>query len=112
MIDHGLSGRHLAMIAEVLVPFAEAIESVGLFGSRATGTQKPESDINLVLYGPLTEAMVDRLWTRFSESLLPFSVDVVAYSLITEPALKQQIDAVMRPVLVREDLNHLRSQCF
>lgn len=111
MIDHGLSGRHLAMIAEASASFAEAIERVGLFGSRATGTQKPGSDINLVLYGPLTEPMVDRLWTRFSETLLPFSVDVVAYSLITEPALKQQIDAVMRPLLVREDLIRLRPKC-
>jgi predicted nucleotidyltransferase len=112
MIDHGLLGRHLAMIAEVLVPFAEAIESVGLFGSRATGTQKPGSDINLVLYGPLTEPMVDRLWTRFLESLLPFPVDVVAYSLITEPALKKQIDAVMRPLMVREDLIRRRPKCY
>lgn len=111
MIDHGLSGHHLAMIAEVLAPFAEAIEHVGLFGSRATGTQKPGADINLVLYGPLTEPMVDRLWTCFSETLLPFSVNVVAYSLNTEPALKQQIDAVKRPLLVREDLIRLRSKC-
>lgn len=111
MIDHGLSGSHLAMIAEVLAPFADAIDRVGLFGSRATRTQKLGSDINLVLYGPLTEPMVDRLWTRFSDTLLPFSVDVVAYSHIQEPGLKRQIDAVMWPLLVREDLICLRPKC-
>ncbi len=104
MGDHGLSDRQIAMIAAVLAPFSAQIERVGLFGSRATGTQKPGSDIDLVLYGSLTEATVDRLWTRFTDSLLPFSVDIVAYSLIQWPALQRHIDAVMRPLLSRDDL--------
>lgn len=107
MGDHGLSERQVAMIAEVLAPFAEHIERVGLFGSRATGTQKPGSDVDLVLYGSLTEAMADRLWTRFTDSLLPFSVDVVAYSLIQWPALQRHIDAVMQPLLSHDDLLRL-----
>jgi predicted nucleotidyltransferase len=107
MVDHGLSKAHVSMIAEVLAPFAPHIDSVGLFGSRATGTQKPGSDIDLVLYGPLTEAMVDRLWTRFTESLLPFSVDVVAYSCIQWPALQRHIDTVMLPLLSQQDLIRL-----
>ncbi|GFZ90371.1 hypothetical protein GCM10011497_20000 [Elstera cyanobacteriorum] len=107
MINHGLTPSHITIIADVLAPFALQIERVGLFGSRATGTQKPGSDIDLVLYGPLTEAMVDRLWTRFTESLLPVSVDVVAYALIQWPALQRHIDSTMLPLLSQQDLIRL-----
>jgi uncharacterized protein len=91
---HDLSAQQLAELARVLAPFAGQIDSVALFGSRATGTARPNSDIDLVLYGDVPAASVDRLWTLFDGSALALKVDVLAYSQIVTPALKAHIDAV------------------
>lgn len=95
---HGLTDRQLAILRGVLRPFADRIDRVGLFGSRATGTQRPNSDIDLVLYGTLGDAEIDRLWTLFDESALPMTVDVVAYRRIAHAGLKAHVDRVMRPL--------------
>lgn len=104
MADHGLSPPQLAEIARILAPFAEWIDSVALFGSRATGAFRANSDIDLVIHGPLSEAALDRLWTLFDASTLPLKVDVLAYDRIAAPALKAHIDAVGQPLFTREDL--------
>lgn len=62
------------------------------------GTYRPNSDIDLVLYGPVPETVVTDLKNAFEESILPMRVDVVAYDLITYPPLKAHIDAVMQPL--------------
>ena len=51
MIDHGLSERHLNLIRDLIREFAPDVESVSLFGSRATNSHKNYSDIDMVLYG-------------------------------------------------------------
>ena len=58
---HQLSQQQLAVLRAVLAPFADRIELVGIFGSRATGMARPNSDIDLVLYGDVEAAVVDRL---------------------------------------------------
>lgn len=104
MPEHGLTAEQLQIIREVLAPHAGVIQQVGLFGSRAKGTARPNSDIDLVLYGPLSEAIVDRVWTLFAESCLAVTVDIVAYDLIEAPALKSHIDAVMQPLFAQDGL--------
>jgi uncharacterized protein len=104
MTLHGLNPDHIQTIKALLRPYADTIETVGLFGSRATGSYRNNSDIDMVLYGSLTESTVDRLHTVFSESLLPMRVDVKAYSLVDYPPLKAHIDSVMYPLLHRADL--------
>lgn len=99
MIDHGLNEDQLRVIKETLENFAPAVESVSVFGSRATGTYKSYSDIDLVLYGDLDEETIDRLWTCFSESRLPYKVDVTAYNLVTHLPLKEHIDRVAKPLV-------------
>lgn len=104
MPDHGLSSDQLNIIRGVLSPYALVITQVGLFGSRALGTARPNSDIDLVLYGPLTEAMEDRIWTLFDESSLALKVDVSAYDLLSYPPLRLHIDEVMQPLFEQADL--------
>lgn len=99
MIDHGLSEDQLRLIKETIENFAPAVEAVSVFGSRATGTYKSYSDIDLVLYGDINEETIDRLWTCFSESRLPYNVDVTAYNLVTHPPLKEHIDLVAKPLV-------------
>ena len=102
--EHGLTQEHLETIRGILAPYAGRISKVALFGSRATGNYRHNSDIDLVLYGDLEERVVDRLWTLFSESNLPFPVDVKSYQLIRYRPLKGHIDRVGKVLFRQEEL--------
>lgn len=104
MTRHGLSPQQIRLITEILIPYAGKVDVVGLFGSRAQGTYRSNSDIDMVIKGSLNEDDVDRLYTLFDESLLPFKVDVNAYNLIDYPPLKDHIDLVFYPLLSHDDL--------
>lgn len=97
-VDHGLSPRQLATIRRILEPWAGRITAVEVFGSRATGTYRPNSDLDLLLHGDLDQRTIDRLWTLFHESNLPFAVDVKSYDLITHEPLREHMDRVRKPL--------------
>ncbi len=103
-MNHGLSDRQLTVLKEILAIYADEIVSAELFGSRATGDYRPNSDVDLVLRGGIREKQIDRLWTMFQESNLPFSVDVKGYELTTYPPLKAHIDKVCKPLFTQQDL--------
>lgn len=76
---------HLALVREVLrrhVPERE----VRAFGSRATGNAKETSDLDLAIIGdgPLGFATLAALRDDFSESNLPYRVDVVDWATVDE----------------------------
>ena len=100
-IDHGLSAAQLRLLQTILEDRAPAAESVSLYGSRASGTYRSYSDIDLVLFGDVAEETIDRLWTCFHESSLPCKVDVNAYHLISYPPLKAHIDRCAKPLFSR-----------
>jgi len=103
-IDHGLSEQQLEIIQRILAQFADKIDRIDLFGSRAQGTHRPNSDIDLVVWGNIDEKTADRLWTLFNESSLALKVDVLVYAQITKAALKVHIDLVSVPLFTRSDL--------
>lgn len=105
-MDHGLSEQQLEIIQRILAQFADKIDRVGLFGSRAQGTHRPNSDIDLVVWGNIDEKTADRLWTLFNESSLALKVDVLVYAQITKAALKEHIDLVSVPLFTKADLIH------
>lgn len=97
-VDHGLSARQLATVRRILEPWADRITAVDVFGSRATGAYRPNSDLDLLLHGDLDDRAVDRLWTLFHESNLPFAVDVTSYDLTTHEPLREHMDRVRQPL--------------
>lgn len=99
-----LSERDRAILCRVLAPFADRIERVGVFGSRALGGAKPQSDIDLVIWGSLDDASMARLWTEFDESSLAVPVDIVVHGTVLPPALRRHIDRVAKLLFVRNDL--------
>lgn len=103
-MNHGLSDRQLMVLKQILSLYAEEIVSVELFGSRATGDYRPNSDVDLVLRGDIEEKQIDRLWTLFYESNLPFSVDVKSYEMTTYPPLRAHMDKVRKPLFTQQDL--------
>lgn len=99
--NNGLTITQKKIIKEILQPFTNQIDMVGLFGSRATGLYRDNSDIDMVIYGDFKEEDANRLWTLFDASSLPLKVDVHIYSLITYPPLKYHIDSVMQPLFLK-----------
>jgi predicted nucleotidyltransferase len=104
MPDHGLDAKQIDILRRTLATYADKIECAGLFGSRATGKARANSDIDLVLYGALDEGDVIQLHGLFEESLLALKVDIQAYNHITYPPLKKHIDDVMQVLFDRADL--------
>lgn len=103
-----LTERDREALADVLGQFAENIERVDVFGSRATGAARSNSDIDLVVYGDLDEKAERRLWTLLEDSNLPLSVDLVVYSRIKNDLLREHVDAVGSPLFTRQDLRRRR----
>lgn len=105
MIDSiDLTERELEILRSVLASYACVIDTVGVFGSRAMGRAHPASDIDLVLYGQLTEQQIQRLWSKFDQSSLAVTVDIADYARIKHAPLKRHIDAAMKPLFHKSDL--------
>ncbi len=102
--DHGLSQGHLDCLRDILAPFAASIERVVVFGSRASGTYRPDSDIDLALYGSVEEKTVSRLHTLFMDSSLPMTVDIQAYERIQYQPLRRHIDMAGKTLFTHKDL--------
>ncbi|UTF50827.1 nucleotidyltransferase domain-containing protein [Desulfomicrobium sp. ZS1] len=91
----GLLESDLILIARAATQLPE-IHQVILFGSRAKGTHKPGSDVDLAIKGKnLAYESAIRLASLLNEeSPMPYFFDVVNYDAITEPQLLEHIDRV------------------
>lgn len=66
-----------------------------LFGSRAKGTYKPGSDIDICLKGnDLNNSDILTLKTAVDALDLPWQIDLVHYDTLADPAVKEHIDRV------------------
>ena len=90
----GLGEQTLARIRAVLAA-QPAVEKAVLYGSRAKGTHKPGSDIDLTLCG---EAITPRDVSRIAEALdaldLPSVIDLSAFGQLRHAALREHIERV------------------
>ncbi len=69
-----------------------SIEKVILFGSRALGTSRPESDIDLALFGCLDLYDLSHVRENLDELSTPYLFDVVDYASIENQEFKKHID--------------------
>ncbi len=92
-MTYGLSNTQLQEIIQFIATYPEVEEAV-LFGSRALGTYKPASDVDIALKGEaVTASLAARLKFDIEEdTYLPYFFDVVAYDTIAREALKAHID--------------------
>lgn len=87
-----LNEQQLKIVQNILRKHLPA-EKVMVFGSRAKGTPKPFSDLDLCIMNkqPLPLQQLSLLKEDFSESDLPFRVDIVEWATIT-PEFKKIIE--------------------
>lgn len=80
-----MSSAERAVVMRILNEIVPERE-VRAFGSRVTGKAKPYSDLDLAIMGdqPLPLAMRARLDEAFTDSLLPWKVDVLDWASIDE----------------------------
>ncbi|MQA23228.1 nucleotidyltransferase domain-containing protein [Rugamonas rivuli] len=85
----GLSETILNSLCELFAQYSE-IDSVKIYGSRAAGNYRPQSDIDLAVFAP---AMKDRdfssLWGELDDLPILFRLDVIHWDQVTNPSLKQ-----------------------
>jgi predicted nucleotidyltransferase len=90
-MDDGLQNRHRETILSVLRDCPQ-IDSVVLFGSRATGTFSESSDVDLALFGySLGLAELSALGRKLDETSVPYRVDLLAWATLDNPALRDHI---------------------
>jgi len=100
--SHGLSENTVARTREVLETFPE-IESTVLFGSRAKGTYRPGSDIDLALTGSALDArIVGRVYDALDDLLLPYRFSLILFDHQTDPAVTAHIQRVGIPLYQRK----------
>lgn len=90
MKDVGLAPHEIDLIREVFRRFP-AIREVALYGSRAKGTSRPESDIDLALIGIDDDIQAEAVADQLDELPLPYRFDVKAYCCITYGPLRDHI---------------------
>ena len=92
-MKYGLEDSELMLMRDIFAQSAN-IEKVILYGSRAKGTNKPFSDVDITLVGKnLTEEDLTDVMYRLSESSLPYFCDTSLFSRLTNSAL---IDHIQR----------------
>ena len=90
-MNHGLKDETLERVRRILATFP-AIDRAVLYGSRAMGTYKSGSDIDLTLFGKdVDRELCAEVAMMFQASLVPFKVDVSAFELLTHEGLKDHI---------------------
>ena len=90
----GLTSKELEILKDVFKKFDD-IKEVILFGSRALGTHKIASDIDLAIKGNVDINTLSKLKYNLEENTnLPYFFDVVIYDNLENMELKRHIDGV------------------
>jgi predicted nucleotidyltransferase len=88
----GLTPKELEILKDVFKKFDD-IKEVMLFGSRALGTHKTASDIDLAIKGNVDIKILSKLKYALEEDTnLPYFFDVVIYNNLENIELKKHID--------------------
>ncbi|MFN7901617.1 MAG: nucleotidyltransferase domain-containing protein [Holosporales bacterium] len=109
----GLPDRSIALLHDILRQYP-GIEKAIVYGSRAKGTYKAGSDIDLTLVGDsLTTRDQWRIASALDDSPLPYMVDISLLHQITNPQLRAHIERVGVAFYERDEpkpeINHLEN---
>jgi predicted nucleotidyltransferase len=91
----GLSDQTMLVIDEIFRAQPH-VKGALVYGSRAKGTYRPGSDIDIALFTTkdFTHGDLQHVLRDFDDSILPYFVDVCDYAQIEQGNLKDHIDRV------------------
>jgi len=94
MNTFGLDEKSFALVVEVLSNCIGLDEAI-IFGSRAMGTHRPGSDVDLAVKGPLSEEDVLTLSATLNERIpVPYRFDVLHFDHLSNDELKAHVKRV------------------
>jgi len=93
--DFGLTSHEVQLIRGALERHPQVLEAK-IFGSRAMGRERPNSDIDIAVWGNLDHREVLRLHVELEELPLPYLFDVRLYDAIEYRPLQEHIERVGR----------------
>ncbi len=94
--EYGLPPETVRRIREVLARHPEVEEAI-LYGSRAKGTHRPGSDIDLAIKGEtIGLEQLNRIANELDDLLLPYRIDLSILHHIDNPELLEHIERVGR----------------
>ena len=70
------------------------VKEVRLFGSRAKGTHRPHSDVDLAIWGKVDALHGEAIAGELDELPLPYLFEVHPFDAITHPDLRDHIERV------------------
>jgi len=102
--DLGITSKTFLLLMKTFNSYPE-IEEVILFGSRAKGNYMKGSDIDIVIKGEkVSSTLILQLNAILNERLpIPYFIDVLAYSQITNPALLDHINRVGKVIYQKKE---------
>ncbi len=107
MKNLGLNQQELAQILSIFRQHPEIIK-VTLFGSRAKGISRLNSDIDLAVDGIISDLQIEALAMELDELSLPYKFDVKSVAGIQNPALSEHIARVGVEIYDRAQLKKQR----
>jgi len=102
-MNHGLKQRDIDSMLAAFGQFPE-VQQVVIFGSRAKGSHKNASDVDLAIKGKnVTDRTITSLKTILEEELpIPFFFDIINYEKIKSKDLSDHIDRVGKVLYDKE----------
>ena len=91
------------MIRGVLSRHPEIVRAI-IFGSRAKGVSGPNSDVDMALWGRLSERLLATIAGELEELPLPYLFDIHDYSKIRHEPLRDHIDRVGKLFYQQSDI--------
>ena len=93
-MKHGLSTTTVERLQNTLFHYPE-VEKAVLYGSRAKGTYRPGSDIDLTLCGDeLDHTLLTLINNELDDLLLPYQIDLSLMASLSHPDLLDHIRRV------------------
>ncbi len=90
-MDFGLTEEQYKSTKDLFLQYPE-ITLVKIFGSRAMGNFRPNSDVDLVCWGVTDELLISEILAQLDELPMPYLFDLQSYENIQHPQLKQHIN--------------------
>lgn len=93
-MNTGLTEKYIEQLQSIFGEFPQ-VHKVVLYGSRAKGSYKPSSDIDLTIIGDeLSLGTLSAIENKIVDLLLPYKVDLSDFSKLTNPHLIEHINRV------------------